>query len=111
MTSPSIIATPGRLLHLLVEMEMKLSSMEYVVFDEADRLFEMGFSEQLREILHGLPEARLVDEGGEGEGVGIVVRGGREEREDGQEGTGIEVEGGKRERGGEGGEEGEGGGC
>lgn len=54
----SIIATPGRLLHLLVEMELKLLCVEYVVFDEADRLFEMGFSEQLREILHKLPESR-----------------------------------------------------
>ena len=51
-----IIATPGRLLHLLVEMDLKLSSVEYVVFDEADRLFEMGFHEQLNEILHRLPQ-------------------------------------------------------
>ena len=72
---------------------MKLSSVEYVVFDEADRLFEMGFSEQLREIIHGLPEARLV-EGGEREGVGLVVR---EERGEGEGGTGVEVEGGERE--------------
>ena len=56
----SIVATPGRLLHLLVEMELKLSCVEYVVFDEADRLFEMGFSEQLREIVHKLPESRWV---------------------------------------------------
>ncbi|XP_038052090.1 ATP-dependent RNA helicase DDX54-like [Patiria miniata] len=53
-----IIATPGRLLHVLVEMEMKLKSLEYVVFDEADRLFEMGFAEQLREILNSLPQHR-----------------------------------------------------
>lgn len=32
-----IIATPGRLLHVLVEMELKLKTIEYVVFDEADR--------------------------------------------------------------------------
>ena len=32
--------------------------MEYVVFDEADRLFEMGFGEQLLEILNRLPESR-----------------------------------------------------
>lgn len=53
-----IIATPGRLMHVLVEMEMKLKSVEYVVFDEADRLFEMGFQEQLHEIIHRLPESR-----------------------------------------------------
>lgn len=32
-----IIATPGRFLHLVVEMELSLSMMEYVVFDEADQ--------------------------------------------------------------------------
>nr|XP_034334375.1 ATP-dependent RNA helicase DDX54 [Crassostrea gigas] len=53
-----IIATPGRLMHVLVEMEKKLKSVEYVVFDEADRLFEMGFQEQLHEIIHRLPESR-----------------------------------------------------
>lgn len=32
-----IIATPGRLVHVAVEMNLKLQSVEYVVFDEADR--------------------------------------------------------------------------
>ena len=32
-----MIATPGRFLHLLVEMGLSLSTVEYVVFDEADR--------------------------------------------------------------------------
>jgi ATP-dependent RNA helicase DDX54/DBP10 len=36
-------------------MNYKLNSIEYVVFDEADRLFEMGFKEQLNEILNKLP--------------------------------------------------------
>jgi ATP-dependent RNA helicase DDX54/DBP10 len=53
-----IIATPGRFLHLKVEMGLDLSSMRYVVFDEADRLFEMGFAAQLTEILHALPASR-----------------------------------------------------
>ena len=53
-----IIATPGRFLHLKVEMALDLSSMRYVVFDEADRLFEMGFAAQLTEILHALPQSR-----------------------------------------------------
>ncbi|KKA30234.1 hypothetical protein TD95_003742 [Thielaviopsis punctulata] len=50
-----VIATPGRFLHLKVEMNLDLSSIQYVVFDEADRLFEMGFAVQLTEILHALP--------------------------------------------------------
>lgn len=50
-----IIATPGRLMHVAVEMNLKLQSVEYMVFDEADRLFEMGFAEQLQEIISRLP--------------------------------------------------------
>ncbi|KAL8407965.1 hypothetical protein RB594_006679 [Gaeumannomyces avenae] len=58
-TNPDIIiATPGRFLHLKVEMSLDLSSIRYVVFDEADRLFEMGFATQLAEILHALPPSR-----------------------------------------------------
>lgn len=32
-----VVATPGRFLHLCVEMDLKLNNVEYVVFDEADR--------------------------------------------------------------------------
>ncbi|KAM7433758.1 ATP-dependent RNA helicase ddx54 [Porites harrisoni] len=53
-----IVATPGRFLHVMMEMDLKLSSVEYVVFDEADRLFEMGFAQQLHEIIHRLPDSR-----------------------------------------------------
>lgn len=53
-----VIATPGRFLHLKVEMSLDLSSIQYAVFDEADRLFEMGFAAQLTEILHALPLSR-----------------------------------------------------
>lgn len=38
--------------------EFTLRSVEVIVFDEADRLFEMGFAEQLREIMRGVPEER-----------------------------------------------------
>ncbi|KAF7233804.1 hypothetical protein EG68_08482 [Paragonimus skrjabini miyazakii] len=53
-----IIATPGRLLHILMEMNFNLKTIEYVVFDEGDRLFELGFAEQLSETLHRLPHDR-----------------------------------------------------
>ncbi|KAF9425776.1 ATP-dependent RNA helicase dbp10 [Podila epigama] len=53
-----LIATPGRLLHLIVEMDLDLKSVQYIVFDEADRLFEMGFEVQLHEILHRLQPNR-----------------------------------------------------
>lgn len=58
MNFHSIIATPGRLLHLIVEMNLDLKSVQYVVFDEADRLFEMGFETALNEILQRLPSSR-----------------------------------------------------
>ncbi|XP_046821435.1 ATP-dependent RNA helicase DDX54 isoform X1 [Vespa crabro] len=53
-----IVATPGRFLHICVEMDLRLNTIEYVVFDEADRLFEMGFGEQIHEIVNRLPETR-----------------------------------------------------
>ncbi|KAJ1979927.1 ATP-dependent RNA helicase dbp10 [Dimargaris cristalligena] len=53
-----IVATPGRFLHLMVETKLDLKMVEYIVFDEADRLFEMGFSVQLHEILTRLPSTR-----------------------------------------------------
>ncbi|THX69827.1 ATP-dependent RNA helicase dbp10 [Aureobasidium pullulans] len=53
-----IIATPGRFEHLKIEMNLDLSSIKYIVFDEADRLFEMGFAAQLTEIIHALPPNR-----------------------------------------------------
>ncbi|CAJ0579867.1 unnamed protein product, partial [Mesorhabditis spiculigera] len=53
-----IVATPGRLMHVIVEMNLRLSHIEYVVFDEADRLFEMGFEQQLIETMKRIPESR-----------------------------------------------------
>ncbi|KAH7544029.1 hypothetical protein JRO89_XS15G0088300 [Xanthoceras sorbifolium] len=54
-----IIATPGRLMHHLSEVDdMSLKTVEYVVFDEADCLFGMGFAEQLHKILAQLSENR-----------------------------------------------------
>lgn len=59
MTKPDIIVcTPGRFLHLKVEMQYDLMTVQYIVFDEADRLFEMGFAEQLNELLASLPSNR-----------------------------------------------------
>lgn len=39
-------------------MNLDLKSIQYVVFDEADRLFEMGFETALNEIIHRLPATR-----------------------------------------------------
>ena len=39
-------------------MNLDLKSVQYVVFDEADRLFEMGFETALTEIIHRFPPTR-----------------------------------------------------
>lgn len=59
-TRPDIIvATPGRLMHHLREIStFHLKYVKYLVFDEADRLFEMGFAEQLNEIVRECPAER-----------------------------------------------------
>jgi ATP-dependent RNA helicase DDX54/DBP10 len=57
--SLSVVATPGRLMHHLREIStFRLKHVQYLVFDEADRLFEMGFAEQLNEIVKACPEER-----------------------------------------------------
>lgn len=53
-----VIATPGRLMHHIMEAELSLSRVEVLVFDEADRLFELGFAEQLQKILDATPISR-----------------------------------------------------
>ena len=54
-----IVATPGRLMHHIREIPtFNLKHVKYLVFDEADRLFEMGFAEQLHEIVRECPENR-----------------------------------------------------
>lgn len=53
-----IICTPGRFLRVVVEMKCDLSKIQYVVFDEADRLFELGFEEDMKQIIKMLPANR-----------------------------------------------------
>jgi ATP-dependent RNA helicase DDX54/DBP10 len=54
-----IVATPGRLMHHIREIPtFNLKYVRYLCFDEADRLFEMGFAEQLNEIVRECPVER-----------------------------------------------------
>ncbi len=46
-----IIATPGRLIEILKQTDFSLKRIQYLVFDEADQLFEHGFKEQIYEIV------------------------------------------------------------
>lgn len=53
-----IIATPGRLIAHLSSGVIKLEHVEYLVLDEADRMLDMGFYEDLLRIIGFLPEKR-----------------------------------------------------
>ena len=53
-----IIATPGRLNDHLEQKHLTLSNVGIVVFDEADRMLDMGFLPQIKRILHALPAER-----------------------------------------------------
>ncbi|MGO2088745.1 MAG: DEAD/DEAH box helicase [Oceanisphaera sp.] len=54
-TPQLLIATPGRLLDLLNQQQVSLSSVKHLVLDEADRLLDMGFWPDIQRILHALP--------------------------------------------------------
>ncbi len=53
-----VVATPGRLLDLIDHNALALGSVQMLVLDEADRLFDLGFADELGRILTLLPEAR-----------------------------------------------------
>lgn len=53
-----VVATPGRLLDLVHHNALALGSISTLVLDEADRLFDLGFAEELGRILSLLPERR-----------------------------------------------------
>jgi ATP-dependent RNA helicase RhlE len=50
-----VVATPGRLLDLVDNNALRLNSVGTLVLDEADKLFEMGFADELTRILLLLP--------------------------------------------------------
>ena len=53
-----IVATPGRLLDLMWDGYLDLREVEVVVLDEADRMLDMGFADQLNQIIDALPPYR-----------------------------------------------------
>ncbi|AYU82534.1 ATP-dependent RNA helicase, putative [Leishmania donovani] len=52
-----VVATPGRLLHIMEEASLHLTSVRCLVLDEADRLFELGLQPQIGAIMQKLPES------------------------------------------------------
>lgn len=53
-----VVATPGRLLDLVEHNALSLSSVATLVLDEADRLLDLGFADELAKVLSLLPERR-----------------------------------------------------
>ncbi len=53
-----IVATPGRLIDLVEHKAVRLGEVEMLVLDEADRLLDLGFGEELSRILALLPAKR-----------------------------------------------------
>lgn len=52
-----VIGTPGRIIDLCESRDLDLSHVAYLVIDEADRMFDMGFYPDLRKLLKRLPKA------------------------------------------------------
>ncbi len=54
-----LAATPGRLRDLMRRGAVDISKVQYVVLDEADEMLNMGFKEEIDEILQKTPESKL----------------------------------------------------
>ncbi len=46
-----VVGTPGRLTELIEKGLLSISTVQYLIFDEADEMLSMGFKEQLRELI------------------------------------------------------------
>ncbi|CAM6125535.1 unnamed protein product [Calypogeia fissa] len=51
-----VVATPGRFIDHLQQGNSSLTRVSYVVLDEADRMLDMGFEPQIREVMRSLPK-------------------------------------------------------
>ncbi len=53
-----VVATPGRLRDILKRKTMKLDNCRYICLDEADRMLDLGFDEEVGEIMNHFPHQR-----------------------------------------------------
>ena len=70
-----LIATPGRLLDHLRAPYAKLTHLEFLVLDEADRMLDMGFLPEIRKILRYVPAKRQTPASGITQAVYPVSQG------------------------------------
>ncbi len=53
-----VVATPGRLMDLMRQGHVKLANIEVFIIDEADRMLDMGFIDDVRTIVKAIPKER-----------------------------------------------------
>ncbi|KEQ16908.1 DEAD/DEAH box helicase [Endozoicomonas numazuensis] len=53
-----LVATPGRLLDLMQKKAVDLSTLQHLIFDEADRMLDMGFITDIQRIMKKIPSDR-----------------------------------------------------
>ncbi|MCD8513042.1 MAG: DEAD/DEAH box helicase [Nitrincola sp.] len=53
-----LVATPGRLLDMLQQKKISLAQLEIWVLDEADRMLDLGFADELRQLMVFIPQER-----------------------------------------------------
>ncbi len=58
MGSDVVIATPGRMISHIQNSGIDLSGVKYLILDEADRMLDMGFSEDIMKIVSYMPKER-----------------------------------------------------
>ena len=69
-----VIATPGRLVDCLEKHVLVLSQCNYVVMDEADRMIDMGFEEDVHKVLDSLPLSNIKPDTEEAENPELMSR-------------------------------------
>src|SRR5437867_1582093 len=53
-----VVGTPGRILDLLGQKVLRLNAVRFLVLDEADRMLDMGFEREVKQILDQVPKDR-----------------------------------------------------
>jgi len=53
-----LVATPGRLLDLFSQRQLRFDEVEFLILDEADRMLDMGFLPDIRRVIDELPKRR-----------------------------------------------------
>lgn len=69
-----VIATPGRLVDCLEKHVLVLSQCNYVVMDEADRMIDMGFEDDVQRVLEALPLSNVKPDTEEAEDPRLMSR-------------------------------------